>query len=1027
MEFRVLGPLEVVRDGDPIALGGDKQRALLALLLLHRREVISNDRLIDELWDEQPPPASTKTLHVYVSRLRKVLGDGVLETRGHGYRLAVPAEAVDADRFEELVVAAREAEPARARSLLEEALGLWRGPPLADVAFERFAETEIARLEELRLVAQEELVDVRLELGEHRELVPELEALARTHPVRERLAGQLMLALYRSGAQGDALEVYRRTRMALVERLGVEPGPRLRRLEQQVLEQDPGLDAPRERKRAPATATGATRGGHPAMTGRRRQGRLLVGAGCVVLGAVVAALLLTAGGEDPEPTVTLRAGSVGVISPATGEVAAALALGGSPVRMAADGTTLWIGNDRSRSVAAVDIRLATVARTLAPDAHPTDVAAYRGTLWILDRERRALLQVGRGYDRVTRRTRVPGAPGEPFLRDRVPPEPWSVAAGETGAWVTDGSRRLLRVGNDGSLRSIDVKRPVGGVAVGAGAVWAISHRPPSVLRIAASSGAVKDRIPISGRRGYASPYPVAVDVGGGSVWVLNANTGTVSRIDPDLQAVSGTYTVGVEHVPVRLAVGAGATWVAGADGTLTRIDLRSGEATTTVVADTLGDLAVAGGRVWVTTGRSGAGTDAAPEREAVATGGVEALPPAFCSPVYTAPGTRPSALVASDMPLQGNFAIEAIQITTAVRLVMRERAYRAGRQSLGLQTCDHSTTGSEFAIGRKCLEIAKAYARNRSVVGVVGPFTSACAGIQLATLNGARPGPLASVAPSTTYLGLTRRGVGTFKGEPEVYRPSGRPSFARMVPADDVQGVALAQLAEELGLRRVFVLDTRDAYALLLSAAFRHTSEALGHPVAGTARYSLRSAARNARVPALVRRARPDGVFVPGYLVPATAALLRDLRRALGPEVPILLPDGFVSDFLADELGPEAEGLLLSQPGPALSGLPSRGRRFVEAFRREVGTAPTAYALYAAQATEVLLDAIARSDGTRPSVARELFRTRVTDGLMPDFTIGPTGDTSLTNVTIFEVRDGRLRVLRDVTPPPTLVDELRRP
>ncbi|MBV9413498.1 MAG: AfsR/SARP family transcriptional regulator, partial [Solirubrobacterales bacterium] len=205
VQFRVLGPFEVLRDDAPVALGGAQARALLAVLLLHRGEVVSADRLIDALWPERPPATAAKTVQVYVSRLRRVLGDGLLATRGSGYALTVEPEAVDADRFRSLASEARgelEAGDARrAATLLAEALGLWRGPPLAEFAYAPFAQAEIARLEEARLAALEARIEAELELGRHSALVSELEGLVREHPLRERLQAQLMLALYRSGRQ----------------------------------------------------------------------------------------------------------------------------------------------------------------------------------------------------------------------------------------------------------------------------------------------------------------------------------------------------------------------------------------------------------------------------------------------------------------------------------------------------------------------------------------------------------------------------------------------------------------------------------------------------------------------------------------------------------------------------------------------------------------------------------------------------------------------------------------------------------
>ena len=235
MEFLILGPLEVV-DGDrPIALGGDRQRAILALLLTRPNEVVSTDRLADELWGASPPKRALNTIQYYVSQLRKALGADRIVTRPPGYLIRVDPEELDLARFERLV------DEGSAQSL-HEALALWRGPALADLAYESFAREEAARLEELRLAAQERRVDADLERGRSAEVVTELEQLIAQHPLRERLRGQLMLALYRSGRQAEALAAYQAARSTLVDELGIEPGPALQELERAILRQDPSLD-----------------------------------------------------------------------------------------------------------------------------------------------------------------------------------------------------------------------------------------------------------------------------------------------------------------------------------------------------------------------------------------------------------------------------------------------------------------------------------------------------------------------------------------------------------------------------------------------------------------------------------------------------------------------------------------------------------------------------------------------------------------------------------------------------------------
>ncbi len=242
MEFRLLGPLEVL-DGDrPLSLGGPKQRSLLAILLLHAGRVVPTERMIDELWGAAPPATVAKSVQVYVSRLRKQIGDDRLLTRAPGYLLQIDSQELDLARFERLVAEAKGAPAPAAAEKLGEALALWRGPPFADLTYEPFAQAPIARLEELRLAALEQRIDAMLATGRHAELVSDLEALVTEHPAREVLRGQLMLSLYRSGRQTDALQAYQSARTALVDELGIEPGRPLRELHQAILQQDPGLD-----------------------------------------------------------------------------------------------------------------------------------------------------------------------------------------------------------------------------------------------------------------------------------------------------------------------------------------------------------------------------------------------------------------------------------------------------------------------------------------------------------------------------------------------------------------------------------------------------------------------------------------------------------------------------------------------------------------------------------------------------------------------------------------------------------------
>src|SRR6266550_6999346 len=251
MEFRILGPLEVVEDGEPVALGTLKERLVLGVLLLHANEFVSRERLIDDLWGEAPPPTARKAVNVYVSKLRKALslaGPDPIATASGGYRLQVEPDAVDANRVQLLVASAREhvaqGEMETAAERFQEALSLWRGPTLAGLLLESHGRDEVAQLDELRLTALMDRIDCDLVLGRHEDALGELQVLVGEHPLRERLRAQLMLALYRADRQAEALEAYQKAREVLVEELGIEPSPALQRLQKGILIQDPALELP---------------------------------------------------------------------------------------------------------------------------------------------------------------------------------------------------------------------------------------------------------------------------------------------------------------------------------------------------------------------------------------------------------------------------------------------------------------------------------------------------------------------------------------------------------------------------------------------------------------------------------------------------------------------------------------------------------------------------------------------------------------------------------------------------------------
>jgi len=356
VEFRILGPLEVADGGGPIPLQASKQRALLGVLLLHPNEVVSSERLIDELWGERPPATAAKVVQTYVSHLRRALGPEMIATRAPGYLLHIEEDALDATRFRRLTAEGRRlaanAEHEHANTVYREALAMWRGPPLADVVFESFARNEVERLEEEWLGAIMERVDCKLALGHHDELVAELEPLVKQHPLRERLRAQLILALYRSGRQAHALAAYQNARRILVEELGLEPSRELQALEGAILNQDPALAAtPRPRRvpsNLPATAT--------PLIGRERE--------LDDAGALLASHRLL--------TLTGPGGS--------GKTRLALELAAEAAKEFADGV-FWVPLQAIRDP---DLVLPTIAQTLGAGAELAEQIGGRRMLLLLD-------------------------------------------------------------------------------------------------------------------------------------------------------------------------------------------------------------------------------------------------------------------------------------------------------------------------------------------------------------------------------------------------------------------------------------------------------------------------------------------------------------------------------------------------------------------------------------------------------------------------------------------------------------------
>ncbi|HET7807254.1 MAG TPA: BTAD domain-containing putative transcriptional regulator [Gaiellaceae bacterium] len=564
MEFRVLGPLEVSDDGRPIAIGGQKQRALLALLLLHANEVVSRDRLIDELWEEDPPETARTALQVHISQLRKAVGRERILTQAPGYRAVVGPGELDLDRFEQLAGDGADA------AELREALALWRGAPLADLG-DGFARMERGRLDEQRLLTLERRIDADLALGGHAELVPELDGLVREHPLREHLRGQLMLALYRCGRQADALDVYRQGRQTLSDELGLEPGEELRGLERAILAQDESLAAPARARAAPVDVA----------AGRRPRAWLVAVLGVVlVAGAAAAGIVLASRGSAPVP---VRPNSVAALDAESGKAVADVPIGGSPIALARGAGSVWAVDGDHSTVSRIDERTKERVPLGGLGSDLKDLAFGFGALWVAGGNDGTVLRIDPRDDGI--RPIDLGSPSAPVFAVRV---------GERAVWAMRGSD-VVRIDPDRNVSDgrVPVRSGPVGIALGLGSLW-VSTLDEKIVRVDSRTlkrvygEDVGDQafFPVIARRSLwtilvGNPPAVAeLDAGTltqsssvalphGFPYQLVADGGVVWWVDPSRRAVyrltrgstRPELVASVPHHPVAIAPGGRTVWV----------------------------------------------------------------------------------------------------------------------------------------------------------------------------------------------------------------------------------------------------------------------------------------------------------------------------------------------------------------------------------------------------------------------------------------------------------------------------------
>ena len=526
-------------------------------------------------------------LEVYVSRLRKTLEPdgraGLLLTRPGGYLLRLEPNQLDVAVFERLTDEGRSAFAAgdydEATQRFRQALALWRGPPLGELAYEPFAQTEVERLEEQRLTVVEERVDAELALGRHAALIGELDQLSQEHPLREQLRAQLMLALYRCGRQAEALEAYRETRQHLLAELGIDPSPALQRLEQAILRQDPALELPRD---LPAhDDTDATPGDEAPPTRRAFaiSVRALAVAGALV--AVLAAAIALLTGRSGRSLAGVDANAVGVVDPKTGSIREEVLLNVTPAEVASGGGSVWAVSPNSQTVSRIDPVSANVTQTIDVGGGPGGIAFGGNAVWVANSLDGTVFRID---------------PATNHVVDRIPVGnvPTAVAAGFGSIWVTnagDESVTRLDAKTDRRVETIATGDVGRGIAVGGGSVWVSDDAAGRVSRIDPRTNEVSDRISVGNGAGDLT-------YGAGAVWVANGLDGTVSRVDP---ATNVATTVGVGGNPADLTIAGDEIWVSDEfGGKVLRIDPRRNRVVASVkTGNRTEGITLAARRIWV--------------------------------------------------------------------------------------------------------------------------------------------------------------------------------------------------------------------------------------------------------------------------------------------------------------------------------------------------------------------------------------------------------------------------------------------
>ena len=619
-----------------------------------------------------------------------------------------------------------------------------------------------------------------------------------------------------------------------------------------------------------------------------RRRRAVLAAGLVVLaGAIAGAILATIQGEEGAAARAPTGNGIAAIGPAADRLAAFVTTPAAPSNIAVGESAVWVLNTETLRISRIDPETKAVTGTVAAQGAPTDLAAGAGALWLGSggdaggRWTQTVWRLDPRTGAVTGLASLPDATGDPVDLNGGFPQ---IAVGAGAVWATGGGP-VARIDARTGARVATVKGYASRIAAGREGVWFIGVR---------DAGAVTRIDPRTNRAGkplrVGDATLTGIAVGGGSVWVTSEQAGVLWRIAPDGRTARPILVgVGAAYV----AYGAGAVWVANyLDGTVSRIDPRTNAVAARVPVGAVQALAAGAGSAWVSTvGATRAGT----------------LPAFACGDLVTG-GRKPDVLIASDLPLQGEDEAPRA-MADAIRVVLEQHGFRAGRYVVGYRSCDDSTAQAGSYEPRRCAANANAYAGADRLVAVIGPYNSGCAQVEIPVLNRAPGGPLAMISPTNQDVGLTREGPPppfAYRGSPEIFYPIGSRHYVRLTSPESIQGPAHAELAKQLGLRRVYVLDDGIGYEkAILADPFRQAARRLGVAIAGSATFDP-DATRYDDVVERVARSGAQGVVLAADPFRGGFQLLKALRSQLGRDVPIMAGYKFASipsDWLFEEAG----------------------------------------------------------------------------------------------------------------------------